>query len=472
MEGYQKMLVSVLISQAFMAVVPVCYKISYKDPNLPNSKVMRQSEGGFIGDFITIQDGVGCCSSTCSYTGRIMRKSIDVYSSKASIPVADIPILPWAHSIESYSRSRFGDVPQKRRSHKIFCVSESESNANERQLKSLDSYFGKLQKNPNQPSCVSSNKKPEFDNYGELEVKKGLLSLNEYFSKLDASSKKLASSTQTDESEKVAEPFSIREDSERSGKRKLKSYMERRKRDAENGRRSSQVPQQFDETSGLYLISILASINIAVFLFEIATPISNSDFELVSIPLLYGAKINHLILVGEWWRLVTPMFLHSGLLHVALGCWVLLTFGPQVCRGYGSFTFFLIYILGGISGNLTSFLHTAELTVCGTDVIAKDISESMFQKAILATAFSLILSHFGPIDDWTHFGAAFTGIVYGFFACPTLQLDDASSKTGQEDGITLIGRYADPCKSLIVFTIFAIVFSLLLFFVEPPLNSL
>lgn len=57
---------------------------------------------------------------------------------------------------------------------------------------------------------------------------------------------------------------------------------------------------------------------------------------------------------------------HSGIFHVTLGCWVLLTFGPQVCRGYGSFTFFLIYILGGISGNLSSFLHTPELTVGGT----------------------------------------------------------------------------------------------------------
>lgn len=55
--------------------------------------------------------------------------------------------------------------------------------------------------------------------------------------------------------------------------------------------------------------SILASINIAVVLFEIASPVRNSEFELFSIPLIYGAKINDLILVGEWWRLLTPMFL-------------------------------------------------------------------------------------------------------------------------------------------------------------------
>lgn len=55
--------------------------------------------------------------------------------------------------------------------------------------------------------------------------------------------------------------------------------------------------------------SILISINIAVFLFELASPIRNSDLELFSVPLVYGAKINHLILLGEWWRLLTPMFL-------------------------------------------------------------------------------------------------------------------------------------------------------------------
>jgi hypothetical protein len=77
------------------------------------------------------------------------------------------------------------------------------------------------------------------------------------------------------------------------------------------------------------------------------------------------------ILLGETSPSFTPPKMlfyvqHSGLLHMALGCWGLLTFGPPVCRGYGSFTFFLIYILGGISGNLMSFLHTPELTVGGT----------------------------------------------------------------------------------------------------------
>lgn len=246
----------------------------------------------------------------------------------------------------------------------------------------------------------------------------------------------------------------------------------------------------YDETSGLYMISTMVSINIAVYLFEIASPIKNSDLEIFSIPALYGAKINHLILYGEWWRLLTPMFLHTGILHIGLGSWALLTFGPQVCRAYGPFTFFLIYILGGLSGNLTSFLHTPDPTVGGTgpvfaiigawliyqyqnkDAIGKDVFESMYQKAIFATALGFVLSIYGPIDDWTHFGSVFTGIAYGFMTCPTLLQIDDSADSGKDNGITLISRNVDPCKSLVMFSIFVLVLSCLLFVFEPPLGSL
>ncbi|CAI9281033.1 unnamed protein product [Lactuca saligna] len=63
------------------------------------------------------------------------------------------------------------------------------------------------------------------------------------------------------------------------------------------------------EVSLFYQGCTMVSIHIAVYLFEIASPIKNSDLELFSLPALYGANINHLILYGEWWSLLTPMFL-------------------------------------------------------------------------------------------------------------------------------------------------------------------
>ncbi|MED6212571.1 hypothetical protein PIB30_084715 [Stylosanthes scabra] len=359
----------------------------------------------------------------------------------------------------------------------------AESGSVEKHLRSLDSYFGKLHDQTKLHTFDSWNKvmPPVHNRDGETAPKNGLESLDEYLGKVNNA--KLRSSGVKQEPllpSNLAEKPKFRKPNT--------SYVDIRRRMKGIGYARS---LQNDETSSLYLIGILVSVNIAVFLFEIASPIRNAELELFTVPLLYGAKINDLIMVGEWWRLVTPMFLHAGVFHMTLSCWALVSFGPRVCRGYGSFTFFLIYILGGISGNIISFLHTPDPTVGGTgpvfaiigawlmyqiqnrDVIADDGSENLFRKAIVVATLGFILCNLGPIDEWTHFGAAFTGMAFGFLTSPSLQLNDASGSGSQEEGLKLVRKHnGDSCKSLIVFTIFIIALSSLLLFMEPPLNAI
>jgi len=51
------------------------------------------------------------------------------------------------------------------------------------------------------------------------------------------------------------------------------------------------------------------ALNIAVYLFGLASPLEVPGMVDASLPFLYGAKVNELIVNGEWWRLVTPTFL-------------------------------------------------------------------------------------------------------------------------------------------------------------------
>lgn len=74
-----------------------------------------------------------------------------------------------------------------------------------------------------------------------------------------------------------------------------------------------------------------------------------SQFRLgMSIPLPY------LLLTNEWWRVVTAMFLHGGLIHIGFNMMALLQFGPAIEELYGSARYLFIYVFTGAFGFLVS----------------------------------------------------------------------------------------------------------------------
>jgi membrane associated rhomboid family serine protease len=70
----------------------------------------------------------------------------------------------------------------------------------------------------------------------------------------------------------------------------------------------------------------------------------------------YGAKVNSLIDRGEWWRFVTPIFLHGGILHLLFNMYGLWVIGPYVEKLYGSGKFVVFWVVTGIAGVVASYL--------------------------------------------------------------------------------------------------------------------
>lgn len=70
----------------------------------------------------------------------------------------------------------------------------------------------------------------------------------------------------------------------------------------------------------------------------------------------YGAKLNSLIEVGQWWRFVTPIFIHVNLLHLLVNMYSLWIIGPYVEKLYGGSKFVFFWVLTGIAGVIASYL--------------------------------------------------------------------------------------------------------------------
>ena len=84
-----------------------------------------------------------------------------------------------------------------------------------------------------------------------------------------------------------------------------------------------------------------------------------------TVQLDWGANFGPATKDGEWWRLGSAMFLHFGLLHLAMNMLALWDGGHLVERMYGHVRFTLIYIASGLTGNLFSLIVQGDHAVSG-----------------------------------------------------------------------------------------------------------
>ena len=85
----------------------------------------------------------------------------------------------------------------------------------------------------------------------------------------------------------------------------------------------------------------------------------------VSTDILVGSNFGSLTMHGEWWRLVTALFVHFGILHLVFNMWALAAFGGLAERLLGIANFLFVYFLAGIAANLASITLTPDVNTAG-----------------------------------------------------------------------------------------------------------
>jgi rhomboid protease GluP len=177
-----------------------------------------------------------------------------------------------------------------------------------------------------------------------------------------------------------------------------------------------------------------------------------------------GAKVNELIVQGQAWRMVTPIFLHVGIVHLAFNVYAIYMIGPQIECYFGHARFLSIYLLSGIYGVLFSFAFSASPSAGASGAIFGLIGtqatffyryrnafgqrgQRRFYSTLSVIAFNLILTLTTPnIDIWGHIGGLLAGAALGWGLTPRYAVTMTETGTRVIDlnhprrwGVTVLG---------------------------------
>ncbi|WP_461862773.1 rhomboid family intramembrane serine protease [Thermococcus sp.] len=173
------------------------------------------------------------------------------------------------------------------------------------------------------------------------------------------------------------------------------------------------------------LTLVLVALNVAVYLFEAF--LSGNLIWINTAVLATLGQVNYYVLNGAWWQLITAMFVHVGLIHIAFNMFFLYQLGSQLENIFGWRILLLTYFLSGLTGNLLTLFFLPPYTisagasgalfgVVGVLIMATGILGGNIASAVL-NAFILfaINSIFPGVNAYAHLGGLLTGSVIGLY---------------------------------------------------------
>ncbi len=157
---------------------------------------------------------------------------------------------------------------------------------------------------------------------------------------------------------------------------------------------------------------------------------------------------------GEYYRLITGMFLHGGIFHILFNMYALYVIGSQLESFLGKIKYTVIYLLSGISGGLLSMI------LSGSNVFSIGASGAIFglmgsllyfglqyrvylgnfvrSQLVPLLVFNLILGAVSPgIDNFGHIG----GLIGGLLTTKALGINGKTSKFNDINGIIITCLY-------------------------------
>lgn len=183
-----------------------------------------------------------------------------------------------------------------------------------------------------------------------------------------------------------------------------------------------------------FVTLILIGMNVAAFGAMVASGVSPTDPDLDSL-LAMGANQGTLVVFhGEWWRTISSVFIHIGVLHLAVNMYSLWRVGAFVERLVGGPRFLIVYLLAGLGGAFASVLWNPISVSAGASgaifgmfgfivgfaiqarhLMPPDAAKSLWDGILGTIAINAFLAFSMPfLDNAAHLGGAAVGLLSGF----------------------------------------------------------
>jgi rhomboid protease GluP len=129
---------------------------------------------------------------------------------------------------------------------------------------------------------------------------------------------------------------------------------------------------------------------------------------------------------GQYWQLISSMFVHADIMHLGLNMLFLLIFGLRAEELFTTEEYLFVYILSGIAGNIMTLFLMSPYTVsvgasgaifgmygAGLIYMRKTFGQSI-AGALLYAFLLLMLSTGIGVNIVAHFGGLTTGLIIGY----------------------------------------------------------
>ena len=176
----------------------------------------------------------------------------------------------------------------------------------------------------------------------------------------------------------------------------------------------------------------LLGINVVVFIAMVmggVSPMEPTGQQLVE----WGANFGPYTIGGQWWRLLSCVFVHIGVMHIALNMWCLWGLGRLAESIYDRWTFGGLYLITGLSASVASLVWRpvgvsagasgAIFGIAGALISAFYLGEFSLPKTVVSglltsvlkfAGYNLVLGAFlGHTDNAAHVGGLVSGLILG-----------------------------------------------------------